>query len=534
MQCLAITSTVFRFRWSWCALLVTLLLIPSLGFAQQDFSIPQPVLTPETPQPLPPPPEPVVPPPAQPEPVVPPPAQPEPVVPPPAQPVPVEPAPPPPEPAPPAAASAEGRVEAGVTADVQLESPSLLQDRLDDTDATDWETWKRRYRRYNSLEGSTGGIHLVDPRSGAPSSVRIQFAINAFASDDFLYDGDEVEQIGQALAVSWTPIEYLEVYGRILNNSTVVNEPIPEGDDDRPPPRSYNSQGSALLGIKAGDSVARAIALGGDLGIIFPNQSGAIGVTLSGVSLGLRGAMEVDLRELDNPAPFIGRLNLRYLFDHSEMLVEDTENDRYAKLDDPKDKSRETAHLVSRADRFGLGINRVDFFSIGLGVELPLEVAEEFYLHPALEWNVSLPFNRRDFTCVYKNSDDDSEGESDGQGSAEDSCMDREGADSIPMLLSLGVRVVTPIRGLSALLGADIGLTGTSSFVRELAPTAPYQLLFAVSYDFDERPTATPLIAAASTPPASPTEVADAQSAEEPAIAAPLEPSVDVTSQSNP
>jgi hypothetical protein len=536
MQCLANASTFFRFRWSCCALLLTLLAIPSLGFAQQDFSTPQPVFTPEAPQPAPPQPEPVAPPLAQPVPVAPPPPEPAPVAPPPAQsalPVPVEPAPPQPDAAPPVQASAEGRVEAGVTAGVQLESPSLLQDRLDYTDATDWETWKRRYRRYNSLEGSTGGIHLIDTRSGAPSSVRIQFAINAFASDDFLYKGDEVEQIGQTLAVSWTPIEYLEVYGRIFNNSTVVNEPVPEGDDDRPPPRSYNSQGSAMLGVKAGDSVARAIALGGDLGIIFPNQSGAIGVTLSGINLGLRGAMEVDLRELDNPAPFIGRLNLRYLFDHSEMLVEDTENDRYAELEDPKEKDREVAHLISRADRFGLGINRVDFFSIGLGVELPLEVAEEFYLHPALEWNVSIPFNRRDFTCVYKKSDDDSEEESDDRDFAEDSCMDKEGVDSIPMVLSLGVRVVTPIRGLSALLGADIGLTGTSSFVRELAPTAPYQLLFALSYDFDARPAATPAVAMAPTQPAESAQVAEAQTAEQPAVAAPLEPSVDVTNQSN-
>lgn len=540
MQCLANASTVFRFLWICCALIPTLLAIPSVGFAQQDFSTQQPQFTPEAPQPAPAQPEPVVPPPPQPAPVNPPPAQPEPVVPPPPQPAAVTPPPaaqptaPQPEAATPVEAGAEGHIEAGVTTDMQLETPSLLRDDLDYSDATDWETWKRRYRRYNSLEGSTGGIHLVDPRSGAPGSVRIQFAINAFASEDFLYQDDEVEQIGQTLAVSWTPIEYLEVYGRIFNNSTVVDAPVPEGDDDRLPPRSYNSQGNAVLGIKAGDSVAKALALGGDIGIIFPNQSGAIGVTLSGISLGLRGALEVDLRELDNPAPFIGRVNLRYLFDHSEMLVEDTENDRYAELDDPKEKSRETAHLISRADRFGLGINRVDFFSIGLGVELPLEVAEEFYLHPALEWNISVPFNRRDFTCVYKKSEDDSDDGNNEQGSAEDSCMDQEGVDSIPMVLSLGVRVVTPIRGLSALLGADIGLTGTSAFVRELAPTAPYQLLFAVSYDFDERPAATPMLAAASAPSEQSVQAADTESTEQPASATPLEPSVDATVQSNP
>ncbi len=41
----------------------------------------------------------------------------------------------------------------------------------------DMEKWKRRYRRYNTWEGSTGGMHLVDPLSGAAGSVRIQVGV---------------------------------------------------------------------------------------------------------------------------------------------------------------------------------------------------------------------------------------------------------------------------------------------------------------------------------------------------------------------
>ncbi|MBN1653426.1 MAG: hypothetical protein JXA30_06585 [Deltaproteobacteria bacterium] len=501
MHGLAKASTIFRFRRLVTGFFLALIADPTVGLAQEDFSVAEPVVTPETaespyigpdvftPEPLPAPAEfstPAATAPSQ----------------------PVTPEPVPVEAQAAAGSSAQAGVEASVTGGLQIGSqPGLRDTGEQDYGSGDMELWKRRYRRYNSLEGSTGGIHLVDARSGAPTSVRIQFALNGFASDDFLSKGDEVEQIGQALAVGWTPIEYLEVFGRIYNNSTVVNKPSPGSDDDEPAPRHYNSQGNALLGVKAGDSVTTALALGGDLGIVFPNQSGGIGVTLSGISLGLRGSAEVDLRELDNPAPFIGRVNLRYLFDHSEMLVEDTENNRYDKLSDPKDKEKEVAHLVSREERFGLGINRVDFFSVGLGVELPLEVAEEFYLHPALEWNVSVPFNRRGFTCVFVKEDSEEEGEAAEEGGyADDGCMEKEGVDAIPMLLTLGVRVVTPIRGLSTFLGADIGLTGTSSFVRELAPTAPFQLLFALSYDFDARPAALPAVQT----PAPPVELANA------------------------
>jgi outer membrane protein OmpA-like peptidoglycan-associated protein len=56
------------------------------------------------------------------------------------------------------------------------------------------------------------------------------------------------------------------------------------------------------------------------------------------------------------------------------------------------------------------------------------------------------------------------------------------------MTLDLGIRVVPPVRGLSFMAGVEFGLTGTSSFVRELAPTTPYRVLLAVGYDYDARP----------------------------------------------
>jgi outer membrane protein OmpA-like peptidoglycan-associated protein len=44
------------------------------------------------------------------------------------------------------------------------------------------------------------------------------------------------------------------------------------------------------------------------------------------------------------------------------------------------------------------------------------------------------------------------------------------------------------VRGLSGLLAFDIGLLGTSKFVRELAPNRPWAVMFAVGYAIDARP----------------------------------------------
>jgi hypothetical protein len=77
---------------------------------------------------------------------------------------------------------------------------------------------------------------------------------------------------------------------------------------------------------------------------------------------------------------------------------------------------------------------------------------------------------------------------------------------SMPMNLGFGVRVVPPVRGLSAVLGVDLGLLGTTQFVHDLAPNTPWRVLVALSYDYDARPqpttAAAPIVVAAAPPPA--------------------------------
>jgi outer membrane protein OmpA-like peptidoglycan-associated protein len=123
---------------------------------------------------------------------------------------------------------------------------------------------------------------------------------------------------------------------------------------------------------------------------------------------------------------------------------------------------------------------------IATGFEAPLK-ARKVGLHPMLEWQWGIPINRQGFQCgpAARNNDD--------------GCLADEGLKAFPMELSFGLRILPPPRGLAFTIAADVGLTGTRHFVRELAPTAPYNVILGVAYAFDPRP-APPIVSAAAEP----------------------------------
>lgn len=391
----------------------------------------------------------------------------------------------------PGAALAQDITEPEVAGEVGIADPLALEEQPADQPAAEEvmpydEEWKVRYRRYNSWQGPVGGLRLVDPSTGAEGSVRFQLGVDIYSDKSFLSNKDEVDVLGENLSLSWTAIEHLEVYGSIYNNSTVINQrDYTSDDEDERVENDYHSIGDAVVGIKSGAWVSPVVSMGGDLSLMLPNKSGAVGPLFESIGVRLRGGLLADFRRLESRVPFLVRFNMSYLFDHTEMLVDDTEKERYSNLAVVPDSEKEMRHLITREERFGLGINRVDQLGFGLGLELPLEAATDFYLQPLLEWQWGIPVNRRDYLCPapapegYADLADEFE---------DDSCLKKEGASAFPMTLDLGIRVVPPVRGLSALAGVEFGLTGTSDFVRELAPTVPYRVLLAVGYDYDARP----------------------------------------------
>lgn len=334
--------------------------------------------------------------------------------------------------------------------------------------------WALAHRRYNTLSGATGGIHVVGPSSGAPGSVRLQIALDSYSGSDFLLEDDTVEQQGQSISLSWTPTEYLELYGSLFNRGSATSE-----SDE-----SLHVLGDMLFGVELFASPVKLLRLGGGLRFGLLNAMGTSDTVLNATSIGLRGTAALDFQMLDHPLPFVARLNLDYVFDNSANVVEELEQDRYDALPDAADEADETRHLLTRFERFALGINRVDMFNISTGFEFPLELGEDVYLHPIAEWQLGVPVNRQDFDCAFFSSNK----QRGTPKSLDDNCMQDEGFKSWPMTITLAARFVPPVRGLSGFLAVDLGIKGTTRFVRELVPNAPFRVLFGLGYDYDAEP----------------------------------------------
>jgi hypothetical protein len=353
--------------------------------------------------------------------------------------------------------------------------------------------WDLGHRRYSTWGGTTGGLFLFDARAAEPGAVRVQFGMDAFAGSSYLNSGDHLELTDQTLALNVTLIRALEAYATLSNRS--VNQ-------SRPLEKTLDVLGDFSLGARLGTPLGKLFDLGADLRASFTNSVGGGGLDWGATSLSLRAALSADLQRLPRPLPLLFRVNAGYTLDNTAQVVKDTENANYAKLSNAESKADETRHLVSRLQRFAMNINRLDRLTLGVGVEAPLRIVENFYLHPLLEWQMAVPVNRQGYDCPNTVGTENLGT----RRSDQDGCYERM-TSALPMNLAVGVRVVPPARGLSALFAVDIGLSGTDRFVRELTPNLPWRFLAAISYDYDARPVraptvTAPVVVAAPPPPA--------------------------------
>lgn len=344
------------------------------------------------------------------------------------------------------------------------------------------------YAAYNGRDGSSGGLGIVDADSGAPGSLRFQLVLDSVPSGDFLRAGTEVGESRQALSVGWTVQPALELYAALRNRGVTIDDPsIP----------SPHALGEWLFGAKLFAKAVGPVHLGGDARFALRGNASGDAIDLGATSIGLRGAASVDLRDAPWSVPFIGRLNLDYLFDNGAVAIEDVEAARYAGLSDPRPASDEDAHLVSRLERYAFDVSRVDRLTLGLGVETPMELTERTHLHPMLEWSLALPVNRQGYDCPIALG-------AAGIGtraSDRDSCVAAEGPGAWPMRFTVGARFVPPVDGLSVLLAIDWALSGDDTFTHELAPAAPFVVVLGLGFNVDPRPEPTPLVTPVAAPP---------------------------------
>ena len=249
-----------------------------------------------------------------------------------------------------------------------------------------------------SITGSTGLLRTAYAGSSAPGIFRLSFLADWWTGgflcgpDNPCGPGntaeDDASHVGAFFGLNVTPVSFLEAYGQIRTYANSNNQSTPQ---------LLQVLGDTTLGVKAFTPfrVADLFTFGGDLRLHLLNGAGSVGVSGGGTSAEILALASTDLREIKGEGvgvPLRIHFNTGYRVDNSGNLVEDVERLRGQR--DPDNANSANKIPISRIERFGLGINRVDFWQIRLGVDVPYR-----WVQPYLEYSVDIPINRQGYEC---------------------------------------------------------------------------------------------------------------------------------------
>lgn len=358
-----------------------------------------------------------------------------------------------PKAAPKAAAKADQKAASGKTE--KVEAPKAPEPEPDEI-----ETRERQLNEAMAISGSMGLLRNQYASSGAPGQIRLGFSTEYFTGN-FLCTStqwckppvgtgkvisDNLNHVGAHLALGVDLFKFLEVY---LGTNAVANS------DKQNRPMLLQTLGDSNIGVKVHLQAGATVHLGLASELWLLNGTGAVGVAGAGTSAKFRGLATIDSRYAKTPFPLRISANMTYSLDNSGDLVTDTEAARNMS--------------ITRIERFGLGINRVDHFDINLGVEGFLFNDR---IRPFAEYDVMIPINRQGYECRADNI-------------SNDECL--ANSPTAPSRVSLGARFFPWRSGFSILAAADIGLTHTSRFIEEMQPMAPWMLHVGLGWATDTK-----------------------------------------------
>jgi OmpA-OmpF porin, OOP family len=372
----------------------------------------------------------------------------------------------------PAPAPAPAAAPAAVASDPTAALPALADDRagvaaggteepVSESQAAQAE-WAERQQKLGEAASAEGGVGLLYTRhaqGGAQGQFRLQFTMQG-STGGFLCSPEQpcpsprpgggtlteesMDQFGGRISAGATILKWLEVYGMTSAYATSSNASRPN---------LLQVLGDSTLGAKAFGKLNPWLNLGGGLDILFLNGTGSLGLLGGATSAKFFVAGTADLRGLAKPLPIRISTNLIYSLDNSGELLADVE------------KARNQA--VSRAERYGLRVNRTDHFDLRLGVE---GMFLEEKIRPFLEYGYDIPINRQGYACNPRNL-------------SSDGCLATDASG--PSRFTLGARFFPWRKGFSLTAAADIGVTQTSGFIEEVAPETPWKLHFGASWAID-------------------------------------------------
>ena len=333
--------------------------------------------------------------------------------------------------------------------------------------------------------------------SGAPGTFRVGFVFDWFATSGWLCDPtnktaanvpitcgnnqkDSASHVGGFFMLNATPLSWLEGYASLR---TYANS------DSEGKPQLLQVLGDTTIGVKAfrPPKLGQILTFGGEAQLLLLNGAGDVGLAGGGTSALFRGLGSADFRKPNNEGvPFRANLNLAYKIDNSAALVSDVEAERAKAFTDGR-----TTEPITRIERFGLGINRVDFFQMYFGFEFPFNKVQ-----PYLEYTIDIPVDRQNYPCHT------------GHVFSGDVCPWRRGPEYSALgrrrlrrrpVADLDRRADQPtfehaFQGLSAEAAFDIGVSGVHVFTDEIAPQPPWTRYLGIADAFDtkEKPTPPP------------------------------------------
>lgn len=316
----------------------------------------------------------------------------------------------------------------GATGDAQLAAST--------DDGAGWSV-ENPVGRTQTFRGPTGLFRMLTADSAPAGTFSLGLFGEFFSGADVVRQGDDNSRFVGRLALTYTPIEWLEVHASLSGQGNA---------NSHADPVLIQTLGDLQIGAKGFADVGSGLAAGGALALNVFNAEDAVGLDFSATSIDIRGLLDYSLQKSAG-VPLDFHLNLGVFIDNTPELFT-TDDGRILEL--------------QRVERFAHSVSDYHRFNIGLGVEAPLE-----YVTPFVEWNLGIPFGPDDLNdCA----------------TVLVPCPGDAGFSSFPDVLTLGVKG-TPLDNLSLNLGVDIGLT--SDEATGIPAVAPYNVLFGLAYLVD-------------------------------------------------
>jgi outer membrane protein OmpA-like peptidoglycan-associated protein len=341
------------------------------------------------------------------------------------------------------------------------------------------DAWLARDREVNEANELTGGIGLLRTQhaeTGAPGQFRLSlvgewFSAGFLCTPKFQCPGvnggpsatsDTMNHSGATLSLGVSLVKLgpgvLEAYAAtsVYANSDTANSPS-----------LLQVLGDSDLSLKYAAPLGDVLRLGAFTELWLINASGTVGLDSAGTSARFGGVATGDFRGTSSHIPLRVSTNVVYSLDNTGEVI--------APIESAAGAATGVARVpITRIERYGLGINRVDHVDLYVGAE---SLLLEDRIRPFVEAHVLIPTNRQKYECEPNNP-------------SGDLCLQQDKV--APTTLTFGLRVFPWKRGFSLLAALDVGLVGTANFIEELQPLPPWTLFFGAgwSVDTEERPPA--------------------------------------------